>query len=201
MNFFPFYKKFEDDDSDDENKKDDNDNENNKIKLLLPNKNGLFTNDFKIYQRIKDNDIIEINNIKNIIDLENFLKNKYLNFIPLIRIKYIYIINSSYEYAPIMVGFKIILEKLIINYINNIDNMIDFNLNFNYIYNNNCNDIIDDDNNFKDKSDYPNDFYNLFNIVKINPKSNLNDFIVIDDDFIIFKNNMFIDNNNDFNFF
>ena len=153
---------------------DDDDNNDlskyNRLNLSLPrNKDGCFTDEFKVYKKIKDNNIVEIENINNIDDLYNLLnirKNNYSKLIltPFVRIKYIYV--SSH-----LIGFKINLEKLIIdtengdfitNYYNkyNITNKTtDKNILDNYI------------DSTLDKSDYPNDFNNIFNI-KLKSKSN-----------------------------
>lgn len=53
----------------------------NHIILSLPrNNDGCFTDEFKIYKKIKDNNIIEIENINNIEDLEKLLNNKINNY-------------------------------------------------------------------------------------------------------------------------
>ena len=122
----------------------------NHLKVFLPYKDNGNFDGLKIYKKIKDNDIVEINNIKNICDLEELLNiKKYSKLIltPFVRIKYLWFLKSNSFYN---IGFKFFLEKLIIDYtdINNSSQI-------------NYNDYTDL---FIDKSDYPNDFYNLYNI-------------------------------------
>ena len=148
----------------------DNHENLNHIDLSLPNKNGKFADEFKIYKKIKDNNIVEIENINDIDDLYNLLdkeRNCYskLSLIPFIKIKHIYIfkVNNSFN-----IGFKINLEKLIIDYSINEKKYNKNNFLFGYFINmNKYNDINNFIINNRDKSDYLNDFNNIFNIFNI----------------------------------